>query len=264
MPKITTQTFRDRKDSGVKIPVLTAYDFPGAALADEAGLDAVLVGDSLGTAVMGLPDTLGVTMSDMLHHTRMVSRAVKSAMVIADMPFLSYQISPEEALRNAGRFISDAGAQAVKLEGAAEKYGTAIKAIIQAGIPVMGHIGLTPQSVHQFGGYKVQGRDPEAKVRLKNEALGLQAAGCFAIVLECIPVDLAASITQSLEIPTIGIGAGPHCDGQVLVMHDILGWGKTRFSKCYSDIRCNMGKAFSDFASDVRNGSYPGKEHTYE
>ena len=264
MPKITTQTFRDRKDSGVKITVLTAYDYPGAALVDEAGMDAVLVGDSLGTAVMGLPDTLGVTIIDMLHHIRMVSRAVKSAMVIADMPFLSYQISSEEALRNAGRFIAEAGAQAIKLEGSAEKHGAAIKAIIQAGIPVMGHIGLTPQSVHQFGGFKVQGRDPEAQIRLKEEALGLQEAGCFSIVLECIPVDLAASITQSLKIPTIGIGAGPHCDGQVLVMHDILGWGKTRFSKCYTDVRSEMGKAFAEFACEVREGTYPDKEHTYE
>lgn len=262
--RITTATFRERKQSGEKIAVLTAYDYPSAILQDEAGVDAILVGDSLGMAVMGGKDTLSVTMDDMLHHTRMVARAAQRAMVIADMPFLSYQICPEEALRNAGRFIAEAGAQAVKLEGPAGRFGAAIELILRAGIPVMGHIGLTPQSVHQMGGYKVQGRDAAARERLKQEALGLQELGCFSIVLECIPADLAAEITASLQIPTIGIGAGAGCDGQVLVMHDMLGWGKARFTKTYADARALMLQAFKDYAEEVKSGAFPAEAQTYK
>jgi len=265
MPRISAVSLRDRKSNGEKIAVLTAYDFPTAKLMDAAGVDVILVGDSCGMVVMGMPDTTGVTMDMMLHHVKIVSRAVKHALVIADMPFLSYQVSPEEALRNAGRFVSEAGAQAVKLEGPAEKFGPAIKAILDAGIPVMGHIGLTPQSVHQIGGYKVQGRDPDSKARLREEALGLARAGCFALVLECIPAALAAEISESISIPTIGIGAGPHCDGQVLVMLDMLGLGKyTKFAKIYGDAGALMSKAFADYVSEVKSGAFPTAEHSFE
>jgi len=261
---VRTLSFLERKRAGEKITMLTAYDYPTARLLDESDVDAILVGDSLGMAVMGLADTLGVTMEVMLHHTRMVTRSVKRALVIADMPFLSYQVNAEEALRNAGRLVGQACAHAVKLEGAAEKHGEAIRLILQAGIPVMGHIGLTPQSVHQFGGYRVQGRDAANRQRLKEEALGLQEIGCFAIVLECMPADLAAEITESLTIPTIGIGAGAQCDGQVLVFHDILGWGVARFTKTFADARATMAEAVESFAQEVKAGTFPGEEHTYQ
>ena len=189
---------------------------------------------------------------------------MKNALVVADMPFLSYQVSPEEALRNAGRLIVEGGARAVKLEGPVDKFGSSIGAILRAGIPLMGHIGLTPQSVHQMGGYKVQGRSPEGRARLKDEARGLEEAGCFAIVLECVPADLSAEITEMLSIPTIGIGAGAVCDGQVLVLHDILGWGKTRFTKTFGDVRGLMLQACRDYASAVRGGSFPGPEHEFK
>lgn len=261
--RVTTLTFRERKRAGEKIAVLTAYDYPTAKLMDESSVDAILVGDSLGMAIMGYSDTLQVTMDDMAHHTGMVARAVERALVIADMPFLSYQVNAEEALRNAGRLVGQAGAHAVKLEGSADKFSDAIRAILRAGIPVMGHIGLTPQSVHQFGGYRVQGRDAESRARLKKEAAGLQEIGCFSIVLECVPADLATEITQSLSIPTIGIGAGPDCDGQVLVLHDILGWGGTRFSKTYADVRSEMARAFEAYAQEVKSGAFPEEIHTY-
>jgi 3-methyl-2-oxobutanoate hydroxymethyltransferase len=263
MPPVTTLTLQERKRAGEKIAMLTAYDFPTAQLVDAAGVDVILVGDSLGMAVMGLRDTLGVTMDAMVHHTRMVSRAVERALIVADLPFLSYQVNPEEALRNAGRLVAEAGAQAVKLEGSVEHFGDAIAALLRAGIPVMGHIGLTPQSVHKLGGYKVQGRDAASAERLKHEALGLQVAGCFAIVLECMPADLAGEITNALSIPTIGIGAGPLCDGQVLVQHDMLGWGTARFAKTFADVRGDMQNAFAAYVAEVRSGAYPAKEHTY-
>lgn len=263
MAAVTTVTFQERKRTGEKITVLTAYDYPTARLMDEAGVDAILVGDSLGMAVMGGRDTLGVTMDDMVHHTRMVTRATQRTFVIADLPFLSYQVNPEEALRNAGRLVAEGGAQAVKLEGGADKYGAAIATILKAGIPVMGHIGLTPQSVHQFGGYKVQGRDDAGRERLLAEAKGLQEIGCFAVVLECMPPDLAEEITADVGIPTIGIGAGAGCDGQVLVMHDMLGWGATKFTKTFGDARGLMKQAFEDYVREVRSGTYPAKEHTY-
>ncbi|MBI2432351.1 MAG: 3-methyl-2-oxobutanoate hydroxymethyltransferase [Candidatus Hydrogenedentes bacterium] len=214
--------------------------------------------------VMGHRDTLAVTMEDMVHHTRMVTRGVERAFVIGDMPFLSYQVDPKEALRNAGRLVSEGGAKAVKLEGSAEKFGDAIRCMLNAGIPVMGHIGLTPQSVHQFGGYRIQGRGAEDRERLKREALGLEAIGCFAIVLECIPADLAEEITRGLKIPTIGIGAGPACDGQVLVLHDMLGWGATRFAKTFGDVRSGIKQAVEDYVQEVRQEAFPGPEHCYQ
>ena len=247
-----------------KIVVLTAYDCPSAQILDEIGVDIVLVGDSAAMAVMGRPDTLSATMDEMIHHTRMVSCGVKNALVVGDMPFLSYQISPEEALRNAGRFLTEGGAKAVKLEGPVSKFGDSISTILRAGIPVMGHIGLTPQSVYQLGGYKVQGRSAEARARLKEEALGLQEIGCFSIVVECVPADLAAEITEMLDIPTIGIGAGSACDGQVLVLHDMLGWGKTTFAKTFGDVRGLMTQACRSYAEAVRTGTFPGPEHEFK
>jgi 3-methyl-2-oxobutanoate hydroxymethyltransferase len=244
--------------------VLTAYDYPSAKILDECGVDIILVGDSCGNVVMGRPDTLSVTMDEMVHHTRMVSRAVKNALVIGDMPFLSYQIGPRDAVKNAGRFLAEAGANAVKLEGSVDKFGESISAILRTGIPVMGHIGLTPQSINQFGGHKVQGREPESRVRLREEARGLEEAGCFAVVLECIPADLAAEITAELTIPTIGIGAGASCDGQVLVLHDILGWGTTRFAKTFGDVRGLMREACAGFIEEVKAGAFPGKEHEFK
>ncbi|MBN2309897.1 MAG: 3-methyl-2-oxobutanoate hydroxymethyltransferase [Candidatus Hydrogenedentes bacterium] len=265
MPRVTAPSLCQRKQVGDKIAMLTAYDFPSAKLMDESGVDVILVGDSCAMAVMGRPDTLSVTMEEMLHHTRIVAAAAHRALVVADMPFLSYQVSPEDALRNAGRFVAEAGAQAVKLEGPADKFGDAIRAILRAGIPVMGHIGLTPQSVHQFGGYKVQGRDEANRQRLIEEARGLEAAGCFAVVLECMPAPLAAEITALLTIPTIGIGAGPDCDGQVLVMHDMLGLGiHTKFCKQYADLAGVMRGAFEAYVHEVKAGSFPDAEHAYQ
>jgi 3-methyl-2-oxobutanoate hydroxymethyltransferase len=244
--------------------MLTAYDYPSAKILDECGVDIILVGDSCGMVVMGRPDTLSVTMDEMVHHTRMVARGVKNSLLVADMPFLSYQVSPRDALRNAGRFLAEAGANAVKLEGSVDKFGESISAILRAGIPVMGHIGMTPQSVNQFGGFKVQGRAPESRVRLREEARGLEEAGCFALVLECIPADLAAEITADVSIPTIGIGAGPSCDGQVLVLHDILGWGTARFAKTFADVRGLMREACAGFIDEVKAGTFPGKEHEFK
>ena len=260
---ITTAVLRQRKQTGEKLVMITAYDYPTAQLVDEAGADIILVGDSVGTTAMGYPDTLHVTIDDMVHHTAMVARGVEHAFLVADMPFMSYQVSAEEAIRNAGRLVTEGGAKAVKLEGGVEKFGAAIHGIINAGIPLMGHIGLTPQSVHQIGGYKVQGRDAAGRERLKQEALGLEAAGCFSIVFECIPADLARELTELLTIPTIGIGAGIDCDGQVLVCYDLLGWGEARFAKTFADAKGTMAEGFRAFTEAVREGSYPAEEHTY-
>ncbi|MCX8064304.1 MAG: 3-methyl-2-oxobutanoate hydroxymethyltransferase [Candidatus Hydrogenedentes bacterium] len=263
MNKITPAVFLEKKQRGEKLVLLTAYDYLLAKIEDEVGIDGILVGDSLGMILMGKENTLPVSVDIMVHHTSCVSGAVKNALVISDMPFLSYQISAEEALRNAGRLVVEGGAQAVKLEGPGSKFGTAIRKIIDAGIPVMGHIGLTPQFVLEIGGYKVQGRSEECRERLKREAKELEELGCFAIVLECIPKDLAKEITESLNIPTIGIGAGPDCDGQILVCYDILGWGKSRFAKTYFDAKAEIKKAFEQFVEEVRNGKYPEEKHSY-
>ncbi len=261
---VTAASFRRKKEDGEKIAVLTAYDYPSAALMDEAGVDAVLVGDSLGMVIMGRENTLSVTMDDMARHTAMVSRAVSRALVIADMPFLSYHVSAAEAVRNAGRLVGECGAHAVKLEGSTDRIGEALRAVLSAGIPVMGHVGLTPQSILHFGGFKVQGREPQDAARILAEARALEAAGCFAVVLECVPAPLAAEITSALTIPTIGIGAGGGCDGQVLVMHDILGWGRARFAKTYADVKTAMGCAFAAYVREVKGGEYPAAEHRYE
>jgi 3-methyl-2-oxobutanoate hydroxymethyltransferase len=264
MKRISAVTLYDRKQAGEKIAVLTAYDYPSAKLMDEAGVDAILVGDSLGMVVQGHDDTLSVTMDQMVYHTSCVTRGAQRALVIADLPFMSYQINRDESVRNAGRLISEGGAQAVKLEGPADRFGDTIRGILDAGIPVMGHIGLTPQSVHALGGYKVQGRDPAARQRLIEEAMGLEETGCFGIVLECMPASLAAEITKRLSIPTIGIGAGPDCDGQVLVMHDMLGLGMlTKFTKSYGDVGKVMSGAFENYVTEVKAGSFPTVEQAY-
>lgn len=261
---VTAAMFARKPSENIPLAVLTAYDYPSAVLADKAGVDAILVGDSLGMVVMGRENTLGVTMDIMAHHTAMVARAVRHALVITDMPFLSCSLGPAEAVRNAGRLVGVCGAGAVKIEGPMSRVGEAIQAVLRAGIPVMGHLGLTPQRVLQLGGYHVQGRSEEAAAQIRRESRELADAGCFALVLECVPAELARIITAELPIPTIGIGAGPHCDGQVLVMYDILGWGKARFAKIYADVRKMMGDAFSAYVADVKAGRYPAREHWYE
>ncbi|SHH38769.1 ketopantoate hydroxymethyltransferase [Desulforamulus hydrothermalis Lam5 = DSM 18033] len=236
-----------------------------ATLVDASGIDGILVGDSLGNVVLGYDSTVPVTMEDMIHHVRAVSRGAKRAMVVADMPFLSYHISREESVRNAGRLMQEGLAQAVKLEGGSEVVDT-IKAITSAGIPVMGHLGLTPQSVYQLGGYKVQGKDGEAARRLLEDAQKLEQAGVFAIVLECIPQQLAKVITQSLSIPTIGIGAGTDCDGQILVTYDLLGMFSDfvpKFVKRYANLKEQIIQACRDYQKEVKNKSFPGPEHVF-
>lgn len=263
MPRMSVPGFRARKKNGEKLTVLTAYDFPTAKVLDSCGVDAILVGDSCAMVVMGHDSTLNITLDEMIHHTRMVSRGSENALIIADMPFMSYQVSDEEAVRNAGRLITEGGAQCVKLEGPAALFGDTIRAIRRASIPVMGHIGLTPQSIHTLGGYKVQGRDGDSRTALLEAAKGLDEAGVFAIVLECIPADLAKEITESVSCPTIGIGAGSDTDGQVLVMHDILGWGFTQFTKTFVDVKSQMESAFRGYVEQVKSGAFPEKEHEF-
>jgi len=265
--KVTAPSLRTMKEQGKPIVMLTAYDYRTAYLEDEAGVDVILVGDSVGNAVMGLPDTLGVTMEHMLHHVAMVARGATRALVVADMPFMSYQLSPEQAAANAGRFVQEAGAHSVKLEGGAEQFGEHIAAILRCGIPVMGHLGLTPQSVHQIGGYKVQGRGEEGAAMLLEQARSLEAAGVFAVVLECVPAPVAEKITGELSIPTIGIGAGAGCDGQVLVTTDLLGltWERElHFAKKYADLQTVMKEAFRQYGEDVREGRFPTEKHAFK
>jgi 3-methyl-2-oxobutanoate hydroxymethyltransferase len=256
--RVTVPAIKSSKGSR-RIGMLTAYDYPSARILDAAGCDIILVGDSLGMVVLGEKDTLGVTMDVMLHHTRAVARGAGNCLVVGDMPFLSYTVSTEESVRNAGDFVR-AGAHAVKVEGGKTTRVEAIRAIVAADIPVMGHIGLTPQSVHALGGFKVQGKGAEAASELIAEAEALAAAGCFALVLECVPAELAAFITEKISIPTIGIGAGPACDGQVLVFHDLLGLydGHTpKFVRRYAEIGAAMRSAVGQYLADVRGGSFP-------
>ena len=265
MARVTTATLRDKKAKQEKISMLTSYDYSTAGLVDQAGLDMILVGDSLGMVVLGYENTLSVTMDDMVHHTRAVVRGTKNAMVVADMPFLSYHVSTKEAVRNAGRFIQEGGAQAVKLEGGVERV-EAVKAILDAQIPVMGHIGLTPQSVNQFGGFKVQGKDLETARKLLRDAQALDKAGVFSIVLECVPSALAKKITEEVSVPTIGIGAGPDCDGQVLVINDMLGMFSgfvPKFVKKYVDLQPLIMEALKAYKKEVEEGSFPGPEHGF-
>jgi 3-methyl-2-oxobutanoate hydroxymethyltransferase len=262
--KVTTLALRRKKAAGERITMLTAYDYPTALALDQAGIDSILVGDSLGMVVLGYANTLPVTMEEMLHHCRAVARGAQRPLLIGDMPFLSYQVSPEEAVRNAGRFLQQGGMDAVKVEGGRERM-PAIEAILRAGIPLMGHIGLTPQSVHQLGGFRAQGRTAQAAVGLLRDAVALEEAGCFAIVLESIPQELGEEISRRLTIPTIGIGAGAGCDGQVLVTHDLLGLFDRftpRFVKQYADLHGEMRRAFAAYKLDVETGGFPSAEHS--
>lgn len=264
--KMTTLAYRQKKERGEIITMLTAYDYPTALAMDKAGIDSILVGDSLGMVVLGYEDTLPVTMEEMLHHCRAVSRGAKSALLVGDMPFMSYQVSVEEATRNAGRFLQHGGMDAIKLEGGRERAG-AIRSIVEAGIPVMGHLGLTPQSVNQLGGFRAQGKTATAAKRLVEDALILEDAGCFSIVLESVPARLAELISKKISIPTIGIGAGAGCDGQVLVTHDLLGLFDRftpKFVKQYADFHSAMQKAFSQYIEEVESKRFPAQEHTVE
>jgi 3-methyl-2-oxobutanoate hydroxymethyltransferase len=266
MEKITTAVLGKMKERKEKIVMLTAYDYPTAKMEDEAGIDAILVGDSLGNVILGYRDTLSVTMDEMVHHAKAVARGTKHALVIADMPFLSYQASTEDAIRNAGRLIKEGRAEAVKLEGGRGVIDK-VEAIIGAGIPVMGHLGMTPQSIHQFGGYKVRGRNEAVARSIIEDSKILEKAGVFDIVLECMPWQLAKIITGKLDVPTIGIGAGPYCDGQVLVTHDLLGLSgefSPKFVKKYAQLGGVIMKALADFKGEVKSGKFPSSEHCYE
>lgn len=265
MGRVTTATIREKMINNQKISMLTSYDYSIAAMVDEAGIDMILVGDSLGMVQLGYENTLAVTMDDMVHHTAAVVRGTKNAMVVADMPFLSYHISIEESVRNAGRLIQEGGAQAVKLEGGLERIDT-VKAIIDAQIPVMGHIGLTPQSVNQFGGFKVQGKDIETANRLVASAKALEGTGVFGITLECVPTLLAKKITEEVSVPTIGIGAGPYCDGQVLVVNDMLGMFKghiPKFVKKFANLEPLIMEALQAYKREVEEGTFPAEEHGF-
>ena len=263
--QVTVKTLLAMKKRGEKITMVTAYDYPSARVCSEAGVEVILVGDTVGMVVQGHDNTLPVTVDEIVYHTSMVRRAKPDALVVGDMPFMSYQVSPAEAVANAGRLLKDGAAQAVKIEGGREFLNT-VGALSDASIPVMGHLGLTPQSIHRFGGFRVQGRSDDARKRLLEDAGLLERAGCFALVLEGMPFELAKEITESLEIPTIGIGAGPHCDGQVLVFHDLLGIEselRPKFVKRYAELNDVMVDAISTFRQEVRDGSFPDLEHSY-
>lgn len=264
--KITITTLRELKQQGKKISMLTAYDYPTAKMVDEMGVEMILVGDSLGMVVLGYDSTLPVTMEEMLHHTKAVMRGVTNTLVVADMPFMSYQISKEQALANAGRFVQEAGAPTIKLEGGREMAET-IQFIVRAGIPVMGHLGLTPQMVNQFGGFKAQGKTGEAAKHLLEDAKILEAAGAYAIVLEAVPASLAKKISEEISIPTIGIGAGPDCDGQVLVTNDLLGLYEKftpKFVKQYSKLHVQIKESIRSYQEEVEKGIFPAAEHSFD
>lgn len=265
--RLNTRDLLEMKRRGQKIVSLTAYDYLFACLVDDAGTDVILVGDSLGQVVLGYDSTLPVTIDDMIHHGKAVRRGVKRALTVVDMPFMSFQVSVELTLQNAGRILKETGCEAVKLEGGDQRACENVVALVAAGIPVMGHVGLTPQSVHALGGYRVQGREQQAAERIRAEAQRLQDAGCFSIVLELVPAALAADITRSLSIPTIGIGAGPDCDGQVLVLYDMLGLNEgfqPKFLRRFAELAENGRRAMNDFGAAVRDGSYPAPEHSFD
>jgi 3-methyl-2-oxobutanoate hydroxymethyltransferase len=265
MPKLSIREIQDRKKRGPKITMLTAYDYPTARLADQGGVDLILVGDSLGMVCLGYPDTVAVTMDEMVHHTAAAARGAERAVVVGDLPFLSYQVSAEDAVRNAGRLVKEARADCVKLEGGRSQ-ADKVAAIVRAGIPVMGHIGLTPQTATQLGGFKVQGRNPEAVRTLLDDAAALEEAGAFAIVVECVPSSVGARITDQVSVPTIGIGAGPACDGQVLVLHDLVGLFERfvpKFVKRYANLADEIRAAVAAFRADVEGGTFPGDEHQF-
>jgi len=265
MSKLSIPEILGRKGKGPKLTMLTAYDYPTARIVDQAGIDLILVGDSLGMVCLGYRDTVPVTMEEMVHHTAAVARGVERAVVVGDLPFLSYQVSAEDAVRNAGRLFKEARADCVKLEGGRSQ-ADKVAAIVRAGIPVMGHIGLTPQTATQLGGFKVQGKDPAAAQALIDDARALQDAGAFALVIECVPTSLGTRITEAVSIPTIGIGAGPHCDGQVLVLHDLVGLFDRfvpKFVKRYANLSAEMAKAIAEYREEVLAGAFPAKEHEF-
>jgi 3-methyl-2-oxobutanoate hydroxymethyltransferase len=265
MNKVTILDIQEMKETGKKIPVLTAYDFPSAKILDESGIPLLLVGDSVGMVVAGYENTLPVTVEEMIYHTRAVVRGRQEALVVTDMPFMSYQESTEQGRRNAGRLVKEGGAEAVKLEGG-ERMKETIKAIVDMDVPVMGHIGLTPQSIHKMGGYRIQGKGAREREKLLRDAKAVEKAGAFSIVLEGLPSELSKEITSTLSIPTIGIGAGPFCDGQVLVLHDILGlYGEMspKFVKKYADLHATISKAVSGYKDEVEKGTFPGEEHSF-
>lgn len=265
MPKTTIHDLLKKKVEKKKITMITAYDYPFAKIVDEAGIDGIIVGDSLGMVVQGLDNTLPVTMDEMIYHTKIVSRAVQNSLVIGDLPFMSYQSSIEDAVRNAGRFLKEAGASAVKIEGGAE-VAEHIAAMTKSDIPVMAHIGLRPQSIHRMGGYKVQGKTEESAKRLLEEAHIAEDAGAFSLLLEAIPMYLAQKITEELSIPTIGIGAGPHCDGQVLVLHDVLGLFERflpKFAKRYANLKDQALEAITRYKREVEDGVFPSEEQSF-
>lgn len=264
--KVTIPGLLEMKKNNEKITMLTAYDFPLASIIDKAGVDIILVGDSVGNVVLGYDSTLPVTMEEMIHHTKAVRRATKVAFLVGDMPFMSFNVTIEQTISNAGRFIKEAGADAVKVEGGSVEVIKMTKAIINAGIPVMGHLGLTPQTATMLGGLKVQGKNTEAARRILQQAQALEETGCFSIVLECVPDKLAALITKKLKIPTIGIGAGIYCDGQVLVTHDMLGLYERfipKFVKQYVNLSKEISKAIENYINEVRKGKFPSIEHTF-
>jgi 3-methyl-2-oxobutanoate hydroxymethyltransferase len=262
--KVTVPLVREAKARGERLVMVTAYDYPQAKLADQAGVDIVLVGDSLAMVVLGHADTLAVTMDEMLHHVKAARRGCERALLVADMPYGSFHLGPEAAVANALRFVKEGGASAVKIEGARVDV---VRALVDSEIPVMGHVGLTPQSIHRFGGFKVQGRGEEARAALLEAASALEAAGAFSLVLECIPTELAREVGERLAIPTIGIGAGPHCDGQVLVWHDLLGIEERiapRFVRRYAELGRATRDALTAFARDVKSGAFPSREEGFE
>lgn len=265
MARVTIRDLQKKKRAAEPLVMITAYDYPSARLVEEAGVDLILVGDSLGMVVLGYESTLPVDLEEMLHHAKAVMRGSQRALVVVDLPFLSYQVSPEEALRNAGRILKETGATAVKLEGGAPVVES-VRRLVQAGIPVMGHLGLTPQSVHQLGGYRVQGKTPKAAAQILEDAQALEAAGAFGLVLETVPAALGRQISQRLRIPTIGIGAGPWCDGQVQVFHDLLGFGDDflpRHARRYGHLAEAIRAAVSDYAGDVRGGAFPTASESF-
>jgi len=264
--KITIPSLRARKAAGPKIVCLTAYDHPTARILDEAGIDIILVGDSLGMVVLGYETTVPVTMDEMIHHTKAVTRGVSRALVVGDMPYFSFHLSPDETVRNASRFLKEGGAAAVKIEGASKKRLKLVEAMVEAEIPVMGHVGLTPQSIHSLGRYRVKGTAVEGARRIVEDALALERAGAFAVVLESVPVEVAAAVTRAVKVPTIGIGAGPACDGQVLVFHDMMGFSSgymPKFVRKYADVHGVMSGAVRAYAGDVKAGLFPDDATSY-
>ena len=264
--KITIPLLQNKKKQKEKIVALTAYDFPVAKIVDECGIDLILVGDSLGMVVLGYENTIPVTMEEMIHHTKPVARASKNALVVGDMPYFSFHLSIDESVMNASRFLKEAGAEAVKIEGSSKKRLKLVEALVEAEIPVMGHVGLTPQSIHHFGQFKVKGREVDEAKKIITDAMNLEKAGVFSVVLECIPMEVARIITEKLRVPTIGIGAGPYCDGQILVFHDLVGYSNgylPKFVKKYADFHELIGRSVKSYIDDVKGGKFPDSKYSY-